>query len=402
MKIVFLNFASYPPSCGPKYRTHILAEEWVKAGHEVQIVCATNCHLASQDYLAGEYIENGVKYLCLRAVAYRNSGLRRFFYLVQATVSSLIFAWTHKESSDVVIAASVYQTDNWAASILAKRRGAVFVRETRDLWPLTLTTIGKMGQRHPLVILIGIAEQCAIRGANLIVTTLSGSRDYFIGKGLPGEKWMFSTQVVSQVDPMPNVTDASLIAKIASMKSSGKNILMFTGSKGNAADFKTILSAIRVLDDWACVFIGEGEHDATLNEAMLEMPEQVLNLPKIHKSEIPNALFLADLAWIGFFKSELYSNGISPNKMYEYALSSKPILLGVDCKGTFVEEFEAGMVVPSEDVDATVSALKKFSALSNDKKLKMGANGHAYVTSHCSPEIVSDSYIQAFEQILGR
>jgi len=79
VKIVVLNFSIYPPSCGPMYRTHILAEEWVKAGHEVQIVCATNCHLASQDYLAGEYIENGVKYLCLRAVAYRNSGLRRFF-----------------------------------------------------------------------------------------------------------------------------------------------------------------------------------------------------------------------------------------------------------------------------------------------------------------------------------
>jgi hypothetical protein len=400
MKIVVLNFASYPPSYGPRYRTHILAEEWVKAGHEVQIVCATNCHLASQDYLAGEYIENGVKYLCLRALAYRNSGLRRFFYLVQATVSSLIFAWTHKESCDVVIAASVYQTDNWAASVLAKRWRAVFVRDTRDLWPLTLTTIGKMSQKHPLVILIAIAEQRGIKRANLMVTTLNGSRDYFISKGLPGKKWMFSTQVVSQVESLQVVSENTWISRIASLKSTGKQILMFTGTKSGSTDFNTILKALKSLDNWVGVFIGEGDEETILSTAMQEMPDKVLNIPRISQSEVQIALSMTDVAWTGIPKSQLYDNGISPNKLYQYALLSKPILLAADCKGTFVEEFETGMVVPSEDVDATVSALKMFGALSVDEKKRMGTNGHYFVTKHCSPEIVSESYIQAIEQIM--
>ena len=61
MNILLINHYAGSPRHGMEYRPYYLAREWVRAGHQVQIVAAAYSHVRSvQPQVAGEPIDQPV------------------------------------------------------------------------------------------------------------------------------------------------------------------------------------------------------------------------------------------------------------------------------------------------------------------------------------------------------
>jgi glycosyltransferase involved in cell wall biosynthesis len=87
-------------------------------------------------------------------------------------------------------------------------------------------------------------------------------------------------------------------------------------------------------------------------------------------------LSAADVAFIGLLPERLFRFGVSPNKLFEYLASGKPILYAID-SGDFrpVEQSGAGIQVPAGDPSAIADALRRFHSMSPSDRAIMGSNG---------------------------
>ena len=85
----------------------------------------------------------------------------------------------------------------------------------------------------------------------------------------------------------------------------------------------------------------------------------------------------------------LYKYGISPNKMYEYFASSRPIIFSGNVANDMVKEANAGISVEAENVEKIKKAILSLYNMSRDKREVLGKNGRKYVEENYDIKILS-------------
>ena len=130
MNILLINHYAGSPRHGMEYRPYYLAREWVRAGHRVQIVAASQSHVRSVQPDIGtngaaaplDEVIDGIHYRWLPTPAYRGNGVGRVWniacYLAQLWAQSRRLVDEFKP--DVVIASSTYPMDFWVARHIAR------------------------------------------------------------------------------------------------------------------------------------------------------------------------------------------------------------------------------------------------------------------------------------------
>ncbi|MCW5943257.1 MAG: glycosyltransferase family 4 protein [Fimbriimonadaceae bacterium] len=409
MHIVTYNYALATPELGPPYRTNHLAEEWVRMGHKATVVGSSFSHLL---YRAAEFdgsvkVEtvNGVRYVLLKVPTYRGSGVKRVLNFLAAMRGAKRHARliADDESPALVIAGSVYQTDNYAAHALAQAHGGVFFRETRDLWPMTLLEVGKMSPGHPLVRFIQRAEDHGFRYADRVVSTLEASYAYMGTRGLPKERWHYSPQFgASEAERSdPSKLPAEHRAVISALREAGAFVAVYAGSIGPVYDFPNLLKAAALVkgDGIAVVFVGDGPTRPELQSLCLEMNlDNVRFLDKIPKQAVAPLLELADAGLMGFHDIKLYRYGTSPNKLVDYAQAAIPQVFYTNATHSLTSSAECGLVVPPSDPEALANALRRLRDMSPEERRAMGERGRAYVREHCTVEAVARDYLRLYEE----
>jgi hypothetical protein len=66
---------------------------------------------------------------------------------------------------------------------------------------------------------------------------------------------------------------------------------------------------------------------------------------------------------MGMLNDPLYCYGISPNKIFDYLYSARPVILAVNSPGNPVE-LAGGVVIEPENTDALVAAVEQVYAMS--------------------------------------
>ncbi len=141
MNILLINHYAGSPRHGMEYRPYYLAREWVRAGHQVQIVAASYSHVRShQPEMGSQPLDetlDGVRYRWLPVPGYLGNGIGRvkniWAFLSRLWRDSPRIVREFKPS--VVIASSTYPMDIWVARRIAHLAGAKLVYEVHDLWP---------------------------------------------------------------------------------------------------------------------------------------------------------------------------------------------------------------------------------------------------------------------------
>lgn len=391
VRILLINFAIGIPGAGPAYRTHHLAEHWAAQGHDVTVVATRYSHLLAGPTPAygpdRPHEHRGVRYVVLDAPEYRGSGLGRMRSIAACLwqLRRLERRLADQLRPDVVIAATVYQLDNFSAWRIARRAGAAFVRETRDLWPATLVELGGLSRWHPFVLVVGAAERLAYRRADAVTTTLSNSRDYMVGRGLPPERWHYLPQCPpperahAQTATLPETHRRAL----QDVRAAGKSIALFAGSLVPANQIGLLIATARELRGTRCqlVLVGRGPEEARVRAALAAEPDLPLTLlPAVEQAAVPELISTADVAVAALGPHPIYRHGISLNKVMEYLACGCPVVLSADAPGNIVEETGSGICVRPGNPVALARGISELDALPQPSRLilvKRGTNAIA-------------------------
>jgi glycosyltransferase involved in cell wall biosynthesis len=406
VNILLINHYAGSPRHGMEYRPYYLAREWVRLGHRVQIVAAAQSHVRTvQPCFDGRIMDeviDGINYRWYDVPRYVGNGIGRVrniaAFVFKLFVESGQLARSFKP--DVVIASSTYPMDIWPASRIAKLAGAKLVFELHDLWPLSPMELGGMSKWHPFIMLVKAAELYVYRHAATVVSILPNVRDYLASQGANTEKLHC---VPNGIDPNEWGADrpislTSEIELIGDLKANGMFVIGYAGSHGvaNALDCLLDAAALMCNENVAFVLVGGGPEKAALQRRV--HAESLLNvwfLDPVKKEQIPQLVRCFDVAYIGFQNQPLYRFGISPNKLMDYMMAARPILLAVEAGNDPVADANCGITVKPDDPLAIVQGIRCLRDLTPGIRKEMGWRGRAFILQNHTYPILGLRFLDA-------
>ena len=406
MNILLINHYAGSPRHGMEYRAYYLAREWVRLGHQVQIVASSKSHVrAQQPQLSGqdrldESID-GIQYSWFRTPAYTGNGIGRVLNMA-SFVSRLYregkqLAQTFKP--DIVIASSTYPMDIWPAHRIAKMAKAKLVFEVHDLWPLSPIELGGMSKRHPFIMLVQVAENYAYRHADIVVSMLPRVREYMESHGMAPHKLHI---VPNGIDPAEWETErpslqGSAVEVLSALKSKGFSIIGYAGTHGVANALDTLLDTAKLMtgDKVTFVLVGGGPEKALLQQrAKAEGLQNVCFIDPVKKEQIPSLLKWFDLAYIGLQQQPLFRFGIAPNKLMDYMMAGSPVLMAINAGNDPVGESGCGLTVKPEDPQAVVNGIRKLLDMCDDERNLMGQRGRAFIMENHTYPVLAQRFLE--------
>ena len=104
-------------------------------------------------------------------------------------------------------------------------------------------------------------------------------------------------------------------------------VIGYAGTVGVANALEFVIKAMNQIKNKNIVLliVGEGGEKASLQKEAVEN-DNIIFVPSVSKSQVQSVISLFDVCYIGWRAKSLYEFGISPNKLFDYMYSSKPIL----------------------------------------------------------------------------
>jgi hypothetical protein len=357
VKLLLINHYAGSPRHGMEFRPYYLAREWVRAGHQVQILAASHSHVRSQqpalaDEAVTDELIDGIAYRWYATPPYQGNGLGRvkniWSFCRQLWADAQRLASVFKP--DAVIASSTYPMDVWVARRIARLAKAKLVYEVHDLWPLSPIELSGMSPRHPFAQLCQKAENDAYRDADVVVSMLPKVQAHMQAHGLDLRKLCIVPNGIALdewtggAEPL----NCELATFIAAQRAAGRVVLGYAGSHGLPNALDVLLDAARLLQDRpiAIVMVGDGHEKSRLAERVrAEGLANVAMFAPIPKRQIPSLLAQFDIAYIGWQRTPIYRFGIAPNKLMDYMMAGRAVLHSVEAGNDPVAEAGAGLTV---------------------------------------------------------
>jgi len=137
--------------------------------------------------------------------------------------------------------------------------------------------------------------------------------------------------------------------------------------------------------------IGDGpEKKKLIKNAQESNIDNITFLDPVSKSQVPAVLHQSDLLLICSRNLELYKYGISPNKLFDYLASKKPIIMSGNFNISIVRDSKAGIAVEPENPEALAEGIVKIQEMALEEREKLGTNGRAYVEKYHNTRVLGD------------
>jgi glycosyltransferase involved in cell wall biosynthesis len=387
---------------GMEYRHFYLARELVDKGHEVSVLSASYSHLfTAPPHVTGartiEFID-GVRYVWLRVPRYEGNGLHRALNMSIFVLRLLSPKIRLLPRPTGIIVSSPSPFPILPAAIWAKLYRARLVFEVRDVWPLTLVALGFMSRFHPLVVITRRVERFAYRRADVVASVLPAAVEHMAPLGLAPERFAYIPNGVALSD-FDHAEPLDL--RLREALPVGKFIVGHVGTMGPANALDSLLRAAAILREESSilfVLVGSGREKQRLKaEAERLRLSNVLFVDPVPRVQVPALLRACDALFVGFKRSPLYRLGISPNKMFDYMYSGRPVVSAVTAANDPVAEADCGISVAAEDPQAIAAAVRRLRDMPECERRRLGENGRGYVARHHSYKELAQRYVELFE-----
>ena len=390
INILLINQYSYPPGKSNWRRHFDLFKNFSKESYNIDIICGSFVHDRKEKILnKGEKYRlinsEGIKYHVLTGISYK-SKIVRMFSMIQFFFKVLFFSKKLKDKPDIVYASSPHPFNGLAGMYLARKYKCPFILEIRDLWPETWVAMGATTKKSVLYKVFAYIEKVLYKNADKIVT-LTANKDYYTSVGVDEKK----VEIVSNGVDLAKYD--SLLREESPIKfPENKFNILYTGAHGTANCLEFILEVAKLMENDEIIFnfIGEGEKKVELIKQSEEYNlKNVRFYPPINKNLIPNTLKNGDAMILPVRDEPLYKYGISPNKMYEYFASAKPIIFSGNVANDMVKEANAGISVEAENIKKIKEAVLSLYNMSNEEREILGKNGRKYVEENYNTKVLS-------------
>jgi len=402
MNILYLNHYAGSPALGMEYRPYYLAREWVRAGHQVQMLAADFSHVRSRQPSAGDELIDGIRYRWIPTPRYRGNGWGR----VRNIWTFLSAVWrdtprlVREFKPQVVIASSTYPMDIWVARRLARQAGATLVFEVHDLWPLSPLELAGMPRWHPFMVLCQVAEDTAYRDAGRVISMLPKVHEYMASRGLDLRKLSIVPNGITleEWQGSPPALQPEVRSALDAARAAGRTVVGYAGSHGLPNALDTLLDAARQLagEPLQFVLVGDGHEKQRLARRVAdEGLTNVSLLPPIPKAQIPTFLAAIDIAYIGWQRVPIYRFGIAPNKLMDYMMAGCVVLHSVEAGNDPVAEAGCGLTVSPESADAVADGLRRLAVLPVAERRRMGERGREFVLQRHTYPVLAQRFLDA-------
>lgn len=405
MNILMLSHYAGAPQYGMEYRSYYMSREWVKTGHKVMIAGASFSHLRKQQPAVERENLEGIEYLWLKTRSYEGNGLARVLTMVQFVLE----CYRNKRlfidfKPDVVIASSVYTFDIYPAHYIAKKCGAKLIYEVHDLWPLSPMVIGGYSKYHPFIWLLQRGENYAYKHVDLVVSMLDKALPHMQRHGLDEKRFVcvpngYLAEEWSNTDTQQ--LPQQHLELLQSLQAEGKTLVGFAGGLTQSTAMQVFVEAadkLRNNPNLAFIAIGQGpQKDELVQMANDKKLTNIHFLQPIPKTLIPKAISYFDICYMGGVHSILHKYGTSFNKMTDYMLSRKPIIMSVDEPNSVVQRCGCGIQVEAENAEQVANAILTIASLSKTERAEMGRKGYDYAVEHLEYATLAEQFIQSIK-----
>ena len=397
--IWFINEHDAPPEFEKTRRRYDMCKYLLRLEkYKLHIICGAFLHGTQNKYTYGENQEknvniDGIDVHILKGVKY-GSNIKRIFSMLVFMLRLIFFKFLKNDKPDIIYASSPHLFAALGALMLAKKNKAKYILEIRDLWPETwvqMKIIKKNGIIHRFFLKL---EKYLYKKADRIVF-LGENFNYILSLGIDRNK-LYS--VNNGVDLEEFDKDMSSPIKLNSEKFN----ITYTGSIGVANNLDTLLDLAKLIDNDAIIFniVGHGPLKEHLKNRVQK--EKILNIrfyDPIDKILVPSLLRSSQVLIILLLDIELYQVGISPNKLFEYFASSRPILFYGNTVSDYVAKSNSGISVPAGDVTKLRDACLKLYNMPIEEREKLGKNGRNYVEENFDWKVLANKVDEIIEDI---
>lgn len=402
-EIWLVNQYAITPDLPGGTRHYDLAVELVRRGYRVKVFATdVNLSLRKRTKLQPGQLysieqRDGVEFVWVQSAEYEGNNWRRALNMFSFTwnfmrVTRLLGKQSHPS---VIVGSSPHPFAALAAQRTAKRLGARFFLELRDLWPQALIDMGGLSEGHPGVRLMRALESFLYARAERFVTLARGSEAYLTTRGINPKRILFIPNGVHLGHFKPKL-DRAEARRLYEFE---RFTIVYAGAHGPANSLETILRAGKLVEDLPVEFVlvGDGPSKSALTALAQEL--QVTNvrlLAPIPKGEIADLLNAADTGVITLKNAKAFEYGISPNKLFDYMAAAKPILCSVPGDmAAMVREAGAGLTVPPEDPAALAAAVRESLGMSESTRVEFGLNGRNFLAKYFRREVLADRLAEA-------
>jgi len=394
MNIWILNHYAGTPDDNQTTGNYELGRQLVKKGHVVTIFASGFGHrgwrdekLKSEEVCKVEYY-NGVRFIWIRTVPYRRNDWRRAANMLSYTWRSCWAGMRMRERPAVVIGTCPHPLAVASACVLSGLKRSRFFFEVRDLWAETIVDSEVLSRSHLITRVVKWVETSLLRRADRIITLLPHIYQHTRAIGIPDER----------ITWIPNGVDLEAFRAIPKVTTKGSRVftVMYVGGFARYNGVSTILEAAGILRDRGAnhvkfVLVGDGPEKVKLMQRAAELHLTNVEFSgSMPKREIPRAMQAADaFAYTVRSISEL-RYGISPQKLYEYMASGRPVVFAADAPNNPIEEASAGVTVAAENSEALAQGVLQLERMSDEERDRMGRNGIEYVRRYHDVSMLGD------------
>jgi glycosyltransferase involved in cell wall biosynthesis len=437
-RIWIINHFATTPDVPGGTRHYDFGVELAKRGYDVTIFASDFNYMLRKRIKPKARTQQhfaGVRFIWVRSLTYKKNNWRRAANMLSFALN-VIVAGIALKRPDVIIGSSPHLFVALSAYILAKLKGSRFYLEVRDLWPQVLIEMRREDSRletwdlrhgtrnlglesdvscltspvskclrglalNLLILFLSTIEAFLYRVAYMVIVLSEGVGNYIASRGINTEK----------IPVLPNgvyleefqVTESRMQVR-ERLGLADEFVVMYTGAHGPANALETILDAADLMlhnpasRNIAFVLVGDGPcRDELQRIAQTKGLDNVKMLPAVPKKFIPSLLNAADALVITLRSVELFSYGVSPNKIFEYMASGKPILCAINGEmADLVTSASAGVAVKPEDPEALVQAILSF--MEDRRKCSIyGVNGLEFVEKNFSRSRIVEGLISVLD-----
>lgn len=404
MKILIINHYVGSENHGMEYRHYYLAKEWSKEGHNVSIVGASYSHLRKEieigDGFFKEEKNNAITFYWLKTNRYVGNGFKRVFNMFYFCFNLFRFRKfiENKIKPDVILISSPHPFAIFQMKRLASKINSKLIFEVRDLWPLTLLELGNISKLNPFVALTQFSENYAYKNSDVTVSLLPNAFKYMEKHGLSFSKFKYipnGLDVESVKNYEANCIINSIESKISKLKDEGHFVVGYLGTIGMANCLLPFLESKKFLKNKVSFFfVGDGnEKPNLLNYVKENNLNDIYFIDRIAKEYVPKVLSYFDSLYIGWHKKNIYDYGVSPNKIFDYAMSAKPIIHSINTSFDLVKKANCGISVEAENPKAIAEAIIKLKNMTKEERDILGENGKKYVIKNHDYKVLAKKYL---------
>lgn len=398
MRIWYLAQFGNPPGRGRGLRQFSLSRSMVKKGHDVtlfygkrsktdrikfwkrsksEVFDNVNCVLVN-----GTRSGNGI------TLSRKLSMISYEFFLLLSTLFK-----RKKNAPDVVIASSLSLFTILSGVILQKRYRSKLIVEIRDIHPESFILAGKLKDGTLGVKFLRWIERVGYSNANGIISTMP-KFDMYMKKRYPNISFNYAH--ISQ----GYLEEFQIGEKYEFDLPKGFNVC-YAGGMQVANKMELMVETAINLGENKNInfcFIGEGPQKAEMIEKTKDF-DTITFLDAIPKSKLNDFLSKFDLLIMAWRDSAIYEYGISPNKMVDYLLSERPILVAYNGYKDILNEVDCGKYIETDNPQLFADTIVEFSKMDKSELDAMGNRGRKYAEENMNFDKLAEKLLQFIDKV---